>query len=962
MKTRHWIGLIPLFFGVWLFGGLAPYGIHVGEDGDLLYQMFATYQGEMPYVDFSTGYTPGYFYWHAFLFQLFGVDALVTRVAVAVANTITLYLLYALSARLMRPTLALITPLVFVGSLLAFPGDFVTFNVPYPAWYNIVFWLGSLSATLAYVDRGRYGWLALAGVLAGLSFSMKPNIGLFNIAALSFFVLWWNAPAREAGKLTRWCWWILAVATAAGIVGVFWARLGDRSFTLFPLPLLVLAAVLVTTAQWGRGRSGFMPAAAFLLGGFAVTTVPWLAYFLVRLGPQVFASDVLLIGSAYELFFHIPHRFLWNRWDQGIVLIALGLALVPLAVRRRWIAWWIPFAGAAAVGLLVLLYVARAPMTEGFQAAVASRVQDLAFFLFQFVEWLGIAVIAVALVRQPRRRSRFLAALVLVALSATALSLGMYPRSDFMHLMISAPGVMILGTVLLARLIRRWQMAYAFSPFWSRMAVVMLVAPVVLTASVMATKTVALSARVYSHYLGIAAAPLVHMDLPRASLVMEPGGEWRFSALRDAARYIERHTRPDEYVLPFPNLNLLCFLSGRLNPARKGYFHPGYPDHPTEAEIVTGLRQRIPKLVVSLHGHELFLTTAPLYYFLLRDFVQRRFDFRERIGPYDILFRREGRALTADSRVASEDATAPVDPSLLQALDAPNSDAQLAAMFGIRVSRDPRAAAVLAQKAVDSQAPHRLLMLRIVAEFGDERSVPALVSITKRGLNTDAGQQAASSLFFIVGRSMLESYWFTPDAARARLDAVRGQLDRDTFRAWLRNRRVDGRLRYVAAWGAGVLGDQGSVPYLLKLQEDDQHLNLVATFALTKLGRARESVETLISGLDEDDTYLPNYLIELYRQDPEAVRPAILDGLTGGTEKQREVLAYVSAVLRDCRITAALSELREDSSLRVQLAAAWALQNLAGEPLGECSQRSGTGSERDEGESMDPQPEGALLE
>lgn len=928
MKLRHLLSLIPLLFGVWLFFGMAPYGIHVGEDGDLLYQMFATYEGKMPYVDFSTGYTPLYFYWHAFLFQLFGVDALVTRFSAAVANTLTLYFLYSLSARVVRPELALVTPLVFVGSLLSFPGDFATFNVPYPAWYNLALWLGSLSATLSYTDRGRVWLLALAGLLAGVSFAIKPNIGLFNIAALSFFIVWWHAPGRDAGSLTRTCWWILALATAAGVAGVFWGRLGARDFNLFPLPLLVLAATLVVTAQAGPGRPGFLRGAVFLLGGFVVATVPWLTYFLVRLGPQVFASDVLLIGSPYELFFYIPHRFLWTRWDQGVLLLAIGIALVPVAVHRKWIAWWLPFAGAALGGLAVTVYVAVfAPMPEGFQAAVASRINDLSFFIFQMVEWSGIGVIVVALLRHPQRRSRFLSAVVLLALSAAALSLGMYPRSDFMHLIISAPAAMILGTILLGRILRWWHATYAASPFWRHASTVILVAPVVLTAGVMASKTVVLATQLYGHYLGIADGELVRMDLPRASLIMEPGAGGRFEGLREAARYIERHTRPDEYVLPFPNLNLLCFLSGRLNPARKGYFHPGYPDHPVEAEIVSGLRQQMPKLVVSLHGHEIFLSTAPLYYFLLRDFVRTNYVLQDRVGAYDMLVRRDGEREDAP-RAVDVEAEWPMDESILRDLDSPDILVQVAAAYRIRIGRDPRLAAELARRAVTSNAIHRLLMVRIVTEFGDERSVPALTAIAKRGLNTEVGQQATSALFFIVGRSILENYWFIPDAARARLEEVRPQLDRDTFRAWLRNRRADTRLRYVAAWGAGVLNDQEMVPYLLKMQENDEHLNIVATFALTKLGRATEAVDTLVAGLDRDDTYLPNLLIDLYRVDPDAVRPAILSGLVGGTAKQRETLAYVSSVLRDPALTAVLPDLREDTSPRVQAAAAWALETL----------------------------------
>src|SRR5207249_717003 len=112
----------------------------------------------------------------------------------------------------------------------------------------------------------------------------------------------------------------------------------------------------------------------------------------------------------------------------------------------------------------------------------------------------------------------------------------------------------------------------------------------------------------------------------------------------------------------------------------------------------------------------------------------------------------------------------------------------------------------------------RLLMLRIASEFGDERAVPPLVAIAKRGLNTEVGQQAATTLFYIAGKSFLESYWFAPEAQQARLRALPQQLGPETFRAWLRNPHADTRLRYVAAWGAGILDDQDATPYLVKLQ------------------------------------------------------------------------------------------------------------------------------------------------
>src|SRR5262249_28747827 len=155
-------------------------------------------------------------------------------------------------------------------------------NVPYPSWYNIALWLASLVAVTAYIDHGRGRALLLAGLLAGASFSMKPNTGLFNIACLSFFLLWWHSPTANDDRLTRLVWLGLAAATALGVIAVFHAQLFAREFRLFPLALLTMAAILLVNARRSVGRAGFLRAATLLLGGCALPTAPWLIYFLVQ--------------------------------------------------------------------------------------------------------------------------------------------------------------------------------------------------------------------------------------------------------------------------------------------------------------------------------------------------------------------------------------------------------------------------------------------------------------------------------------------------------------------------------------------------------------------------------------------------------------------------------------------------------------------------------------------------------
>ncbi|MBI3767351.1 MAG: glycosyltransferase family 39 protein [Deltaproteobacteria bacterium] len=919
------LALVPLLFGLWYFLGLAPYGLHVGEDGDVLYEAFATFRGQLPYIDFSTGYTPGYFYWHAALFHLFGVDALVLRIAAAVTNALTLWLLYVLAARVVRPGFALLPPLVFAASLPVYPGEFCSFNVPYPAWYNITFWLASIVAIDVYARRDRARALLLAGLLAGLNFAFKPNVGLFNVAALSVFLAWWHAPGASTTRLERAAWWTVTIATLAGTFAIFGIDILSRRFALFPLPFLAAAGVLLVVARHAAGRPRFMRAACALFLGFALPNVSWFAYFLAHLGIRSFSRDVLLIGSSYEQFFSISYRELFSRWDLGVLLVAGALYVVPLAIRRRRLPFWAPFAvGAVATALAAAYVVFFAPMREGFQASVVSRIQDLAFFLVPLTNWAGLAFIGARSIGAHRRLTESDALLTLLIVSGPALSLGMHPRSDFMHLLISAPATIIVGTVLLEELARHWQDAMPDRRHWRWAVSAALAAPVVAVAVVLAAPGVGLAARLYSHYLGLRPDALARLDLPHATLVREPGEEREFTNLHAIATYVGAHTRPNDYVFPFPNLSLICFLSGRLNPTAKGYFIAGYPDHYTEAAIVTDLRDRVPAMIVNLAEHQIFVLTAPAYYFLIREFVRDHFTPAAQIGPYLVMARNSSDPRPIDVRITGRE-------SSWAGLDDPDPNVQLETAARIERWRDPRGAAALARRAVSRQASNRIAFLRIALQFADERAVPPFLQIASRDYVTEAGQLATTALYFIAEKSLTEHFWLASDAQRERLTALRYELGFEPFRSWLRNRRGDSRLRYVAAWAAGVLQDDAAVPYLEKALESDDHgFARMASFSLVALGKTTEVASEVVAAFDIDDIYAPSILIDLYHRDPESARAAIEIGLQTGTPKARATLSWVVAALRDRKLAEAVAELDDDSDERVREAAIWSVAWLHG--------------------------------
>ncbi|HEY2388149.1 MAG TPA: glycosyltransferase family 39 protein [Candidatus Binatia bacterium] len=927
------VGLIPLVFGIWYFVALAPYGLHVGEDGDILYEAFAAYRGQLPYIDFSTGYTPAYFFWHAALFHVFGVNVVVLRIAAAIANGLTLWFLYLLAARVVRPTLALVPPLIFAASLPIYPGEFCSFNVAYPAWYNITFWLGSMLALAAYIRHERVLSVLIAGILAGLNFAFKPNIGLFNLAGLAVFLLWWHAPARTASRFERASWWGVAAATLAGVLAIFGVDVLSRKFALFPLPFLIAALVALAAARRQAGRPRFVRGALALFVGMALPNVPWIVYFLGQLGVRGFLHDVLLIGSTYEPFFFIAYRPLFSGWDLAMLALVAVLYMAPFAMHRGRLPLWTPFAAAGIVITAGLGYIAfLAPMRDGFHTALVSRYQDLAFFAVQLVIWVGIGYLGTTVGRAPADRSRRTATIVLFALCGPALALGMHPRSDFMHLLISVPATLLVAVVLADELLAHWHAVLHERRSWRWAVSLALGAPVLLLLADLVAPGVIMAARLTRYYAGLDPRPWARLDLPRATLVREPGNDREFDTLHAIATYVDAHTQPNDYVFPFPNLSLLCFLSGRLNPTPKGYFIAGYPDHYTEAAVVTALRDRPPTMVLSLAEHQIFVVTAPAYYFLIREFVQQRFEPTAQIGPYVALMHRDAHGDAGDEQPPPRIAADAREPSW-DGLDDPDPVTQALTARRIEKMRDPGGAVALARRAVSRKTPNRMLFLRIASQFADERAIPSFVQIAGRDFTSDAGQLAATSLFYTAEKSLNEHFWLASQAQSARLKDLRAELGVEPFRTWLHNRRADGRLRYVAAWAAGVLHDEAAIPDLLKAVDgDDVPFATMASFSLVALGKTAEVADAIVAALDVDDTYAPSILIDLYHRDPKVARAAIRTGLDTGSATTRATLSWVVAAVHDRTLADAVADLNDDASTQVREAAAWSAAWLSAPP------------------------------
>lgn len=942
-----WLGVTVVAASAIYFASLVHYGFNLGEDGDVVYLIYRTVCGQRPYIDFATAYTPGFFYVNAALLRLFGVNVMVIRWSLVFVNSLAVFGVYRLSRAVVPSALAVVPALGYAALMLVFPGEYATFNVPYPAWYVVLAWAASTLALVHGVAGRRTGWLWGAGVVAGVGFAFKPNTGAFNLAALTMTLLFCSSPSGRGWQ--RLLWWGLLGAVMGSVAAVFHFQPASRDARLLLWPVLALGAVCGATA--GRAVADPLRGTAFaraltaLLGGFAIVTLPWLVHYWTRLGTERFLRDVLFIGAGHEIGFYMPIR------DLGVSDVALVVAslTVLLAVKaagrvqfsaRRMLLPATILAGAAVVTLFFV-----APMPEGFSRAALQRLQHLSFGAALVAHWAAVGFLGRLLFARPRGAAREEPIEVIaVAVSAPIMFLSIYPRSDFFHWLLSTPPTLVLAVLLYWRVVRR--ASAAGRPFWAAVPAYVLIA-------LFAWTGVRLGARVVSADGG----SMDSLRLDRAPVVLESGRRRRLEDLRRATEYITHNSSREATLLGFPDLQLLNFLSGRHVPGRYGSFHPGWPDHVIEAEVVNELQAQQTPLVVMTSDVQLFIAHAPLYYFLLRTYVRQHYELAARIGSYDILRRHDSRGIVGSPLLQDESAGASdvaADASNQSGGDGtqicatavavaertmPESAASLVACWRLgdaaplqqraleaaRVSDDPAALVPLAEALRGATLAPRsvLLAVRVIGELADASSLPALLS-AREVVSGRVRDELDTALFNIASRSLLGRFMFIPHVPGE--DAVRADAASSTAAlAWLSERPGDPRLRYTAAWIAGVRAERAAIPNLQQMVADpDIGLRTVAADALIRMDVADGVIEPLLSGLSDDDMFLPSIVLSWCQHHPQRAREVLTQTFRRGNPKQRETVAFIAGALGDPAVGEVIAAGVTDPAPRVRIASIWA--------------------------------------
>jgi len=181
------------------------------DEGILLQGGQRILEGQIPYRDFFSFYTPGSFYLVAALFKVFGDSFVVARLSLAVTGAACSVVTYLLARRVCSRTVS-----VFAAALTTVAGVAYRFLVLHN-WYSTLLACLALYCVVRLVESRKPACAFAAGSLCSLTtmFEQSKGAGLCFGLALSFLALWirWKKPPFEKSEL----------ASFAG--GFFWPLL-----------------------------------------------------------------------------------------------------------------------------------------------------------------------------------------------------------------------------------------------------------------------------------------------------------------------------------------------------------------------------------------------------------------------------------------------------------------------------------------------------------------------------------------------------------------------------------------------------------------------------------------------------------------------------------------------------------------------------------------------------------------
>jgi len=299
LPTQVWpIGL--LLACLVLEAAVLHLGIDDLDEGYFLQQGTRVLDGQVPYRDFLTLYTPGLAYLHAAAFAVGDGPSVVAARAIALAARGGLVLMLFVLARpfVRSPWWAVLPGLLLLLGLDDAPVRWE----PHPGWLSTLF---GVIAVWCLAHRPSTRWLVAAGAAAGLSYAFKQNTGIFILAAIIGWCAWrdgWRAWLPFAAFVGVTLVWLVPLLVAIdfqiGLLGVMVGALNTASLFSPPEPTLLIPMLALAGGVWLVRRDSHPVLRWYVLAGLALFATEYPRMDTLHLA---WSAPLLLVVGAIAL-------------------------------------------------------------------------------------------------------------------------------------------------------------------------------------------------------------------------------------------------------------------------------------------------------------------------------------------------------------------------------------------------------------------------------------------------------------------------------------------------------------------------------------------------------------------------------------------------------------------------------------------------------------------------------------
>jgi hypothetical protein len=227
--------------------------------------------GDLPHVDYEEPYTGGLAWLHAAAFKAAGIDLVHLRWLLFAGAALAQLLTYLILRRYLGPIGAAL------GAWVALGWSFPNYFAALPSWWVLVCALGCVWAFMRHVETGMLRYVAVAGLVAGVSILIKQT-GLYLLVALVVTLLYdGGSIVHRPSSIVDRSWWpssVLRASVALGALGfalaILRSRLALAELLYLVLPIAACSGLVLTV----DGRDKRLPLATAL----AAAAVPLLCF------------------------------------------------------------------------------------------------------------------------------------------------------------------------------------------------------------------------------------------------------------------------------------------------------------------------------------------------------------------------------------------------------------------------------------------------------------------------------------------------------------------------------------------------------------------------------------------------------------------------------------------------------------------------------------------------------------